>query len=215
MSVVFPLSPPTGHHTAQKTKMGVWNTAGMSVSPYTGSQQVYQWPGEGWKIDVALRPMKAVDAEPWIAFLTSLRGQYGTFLWGDTARKAPQGAVDNVHARHATGSLNVAGADSLVTNFYSQASVTGILKAGDYIQLTASGCPQRLYKALTDINTDSSANATIPIFPRLRETVPDATSFSVLNCQGTFRLAKNQQEWDIDQALVYGIQFSALEALTV
>jgi hypothetical protein len=109
----FPLSAPVGHHTVKSLKMIAWATAAMSTSPYTGSQQVYQWPGEGWKLDVALAPMKASDAEPWIAFLTSLRGRAGTFVFGDTARKTPQGvATGTPVSATPAGTLGVFGASA-------------------------------------------------------------------------------------------------------
>ena len=32
------------------------------------------------------------------------------------------------------------------------------------------------------------------------------------NCVGTFRLAENQTQWDVDAAKVYGLAFKAVEA---
>lgn len=408
MSITYPLTPPSGHHTAQKTKLSAWTTNAIAASPYTGSQQVFQWPGEGWKVDVSLRPMKMQDAEYWVSFLLALRGNAGTFLWGDTARKTPQGIATGTpkvnstaggitlksFLAHLTASLalsvaigdtvvifangtgsgsvgvsddgssggnvyvrlgselvnagkgdcyiclsatktattitaagsgmtglsicggtfsgvigyggftnvggtsasasssvtttrdnsvvvsgvqvlgdstltttsgtqqalsalggaacieaiittvaptsgtvvttsetfasaawqqwslellgapptNAAGNEVLITDGWT-ASQAGIVKAGDYLQLQASGAPQRLYKVLADANSDGSGNATFDIFPRIRETIPDNTAIVTATARGTFRLLNNQQDWDIDEALVYGIEFQAVEAL--
>ena len=213
MAINYPLSIPVGHHTAQKSKLTAWTRVALSESPFTGSQQVYQWPGEGWKLDFSLRPMKAADAEPWIAFLLALRGMSGTFECGDTARKTPQGVATGTPLTNgAGGGANLAGATQLVTDGWTP-NVTGILKAGDYIQVQAASSPKRLHKVLADANSDGSGNATFDIFPRLRETLADNLVIVTASAKGTFRLAGNQQDWSIDQALVYGVSFSATEAL--
>jgi hypothetical protein len=210
MAITYPLSPPSGHRTAQKIKLTAWTTTAVNASPYTGSQQVYQWPGEGWLLEVSLPPMKLADAEAWISFLIALRGRTGTFLFGDTARTTSQGP--GTGGAMASGSGNLAGNTSIATTGWTH-SVTGILKAGDYFQIQASGSPQRLYKVLVDANSDSSGNATFEIFPRLRETIPNLTSIYTGNIKGTFRLAEDNIDWDIDAAKVYGISFKAVEAI--
>jgi hypothetical protein len=207
MSISYPLSLPTTT-SYKKMNLTATNVVGLSKSPFTLQQQTYQWPGEAWMLDVALPPMKIDQAQAWVAFLVSLRGQLGTFYAGDEALLAPRGI--------ATGTPLVNGAQNsmsmtLVTKGWT-VSVTGILKAGDYIQL-GTGVQQRLYKVLTDANSDSSGNATLDIFPRLREGVSDNQPISLTSCQGTFRLPTNDRMWSVDEALIYGIDFKAEEAL--
>jgi hypothetical protein len=186
------------------------NIAGMSRSAFSGSLQSYLWPGEWWEADVTLPQMTRADAEYWIAFLVSLRGVSGTLLLWDPAGKSPQG--------NPLGSPQVSGANQLgiqlVTTGWT-ASTTGLLLPGDYIQLgpsTAVPNP-RLYKVLTQTNSDNNGNATLDIFPRLRESPANGDSIATSNCVGTFRLAKNDAEWDIDAARIYGISFQTLEAI--
>jgi hypothetical protein len=209
MALTYPLSPPTGHKSLAKIKLTAWNTVGINASPYSGSQQVYLWPGEGWMLDCALPPLKLADAEPWVAFLMALRGRSGTFLFGDTSRLTTQGFGTGTPL---TNGSTAAGATSIVTDGWT-INKTGILKAGDYIQITASGLPQRLYKILQDANSDASGNASFDIFPRTREVIPNNTSIVVASCKGTFRLTDNKTNWDVDSAKVYGITFSAIEAI--
>lgn len=205
------LVPPSGHRAAQRIKITAWTKTAMSVSPYTGSQQVYQWPGEGWALDVSLPPMKATDAEEWIAFLLQLRGRSGLFEFGDTARTSPRGVATGTPLTFGTG--NVTFSPMLATDGWTN-SVTGILKAGDYIQIQVSGGVKRLHKVLADANSGATTGpANLYLFPRLREIIPDNTPIVIASPRGTWRLANDDTEWDIDAAKVYGLRFSAIEAL--
>jgi len=129
MSIQYPLSPPTtpGFRRAQFAARSV---AGITASPFTGQQQVYSWPGEWWEATAELPAMLRADAEAWIAFLASLRGVYGTFLFGDPAGKTPRGI--------ATGTPRIFGAGQVGTGIGTCGwtnGQTGILKAGDYFQI--------------------------------------------------------------------------------
>ena len=134
--------------------------------------------------------MNRANAEKWFSMLVALRGQLGTFLAGDDqCATTPQGV--------ATGTPLVNGAQGSMSNTLATKgwthNVTGILLAGDYIQL-GTGTAQRLYKVLTDADSDSSGNATFDIFPTLREGVTDSQPLTIQNCMGTFRLAQNDRE---------------------
>lgn len=207
MSISYPLSMPTNVGST-KTTLTADSIVGIARSPFTKQQQVYQWPGEGWLLDVSLPPMKRPDAELWWAWLVSLRGQLGTFYAGDDQATTPQGV--------ATGTPVVNGAQGSMSNTLATKgwthSVTGILLAGDYIQL-GTGTQQRLYKVLTDADSDSSGNATFDIFPVLREGVSDNQPITTSNCMGTFRLAENQRVRSADYMRIYGLDFKAEEAI--
>ena len=146
------------------------------------------------------------QAEDWISFLVSLRGAVGSFYLGDPAGTVPQGV--------ATGTPLVNGAQvamsrTLVTKGWTH-STTGILLAGDYLQV-GTGLQQRLYKNLTDADSDSSGNATLDIFPSLREGISDNQPITLTNCKGTFRLAGNERQWSVDYTRFYGIDFKCVE----
>jgi hypothetical protein len=183
------------------------DVVGVSQSPFTAVQQVYRYSGQFWEADITLPPMKRADAEYWISFLLKLNGPYGTFLMGD-----PNGAT----ARGvATGTPLVNGAgqtgNELVTDGWTT-STTGILKAGDYIQL-GTGATSRLYKVLDDVNSDGSGNATLTLWPDLRSAPADNAAITVSNTKTTFRLNSAQTSWDINEATIYGLTFGAREAL--
>jgi hypothetical protein len=53
----------------------------VSVSPFTGQQQVQDWGGGWLTAKATLPPMDAVTAAPWITFFMSLRGPAYVFAF--------------------------------------------------------------------------------------------------------------------------------------
>jgi hypothetical protein len=115
----------------------------------------------------------------------------------------------------ATGTPVINGASQtgseLITDGWT-ADTTGILKAGDYIQL-GTGSTARLYKVLDDVDSDGSGNATFDIWPNLRSSPDDNATITVSNCKSVFRLTTNVTDISINQASIYGLTFGAVEAL--
>lgn len=206
MAITYPVSFPSSIGLAN-INIRARNVVGISSSPFTGQQQVYKHQGQWWEAEVTLPPMKRADAEQAVAFLLKMNGVYGTFLLGDKANTAPRGV--------GTGTPLVNGAsqtgDELITDGWTT-SITGILKAGDWIQL-GEGSTTRLYKVLDDVNSDASGNATINIFPNLRSSPENNSAITVSNTQGLWRLASNETEYSIDNMSIYGMTFACVEAL--
>lgn len=205
MAITYPLSLPNAN--IAKVRMVANDVVGVSQSPFTAAQQVYRYTGQFWEADITLPPMKRADAEYWISFLMKLNGPYGTFLLGDPNGQTARGV--------ATGTPLVNGAsqtgNELVTDGWTN-STTGILKAGDYIQL-GTALSSRLYKVLDDVNSDGSGNATLTVWPDLRTAPADNATITVASPKGLFRLNSAQTSWDINEASIYGMTFGAREAL--
>lgn len=208
MAETYPINHPTTG--IARVRFLAKTAVAVSQSPFSLSQQVYKHQGMRWEADITLPPMKRADAESWASFLLRLRGQYGTFLLGDPAAATPRGSASTtpgtplVNGASQTGeNLNIDGCPT---------SVTGYLKAGDYIQLGSSATAQ-LYKVLEDVDTNASGEATLNIFPNLRSSPSDDASVTVSNAKGLFRLATNDVSWDVNEASIYGITFGAIEAL--
>ncbi len=158
-------------------------------------------------LDAEYAPLRErATAEALVAALCSLNGREGTFLFGDSGNPTARGT--------ATGTPLVKGAnqtgEDLLTDGWT-AGVTGILKAGDWIQLGSSSTA-RLYKVLADANSDGSGNATLTVWPRLSPVqVPvDNSAIVVSAAKGLFRLMTDGQDWDKDRASLYGVRFSAM-----
>lgn len=194
MAISYPLSMPTGK-CAMSVEFRPVNAVAMDQSPFAFSQSVHHWGGEMWQADITLPPMNRADAEKWNAFLTSLRGKYGTFLMGDPRGKKSRGTATSATLTGSQGSSSVS------------ITMGGTLLAGDYIQL-GGGINANLYKVLED----QSGNGTLEIWPGLRNGAADAPVY-IDNPRGVFRLSSNDIGWTIDQLNKYGITIPAMEAI--
>lgn len=201
MAISYPLSLPTATGIRSITLMAR-NSVAYSQSPFTFKGQAHAFGGEMWEADVTLPPMKRAQAEQWLSFLISLRGQYGTFLLGDPDATSIQGTATSATL---TGT---AGERSIDVNI-----ATGkTLKAGDYFSL-GSGASTRLYKVLEDYTGTGSTEANaLEIWPALRADVTSGAA-DLTSAKGTFRLASNEQSWTTDHLSTYGITFGAFEAI--
>lgn len=206
MTISYPITLPTtpGFTTAQFTKR---NAVGVSESPFSYVQQVYQHQGQLWEASLGLPLMKRATAAPWIAALASLGGQFGTFYLGDPDARTARGI--------ATGAPLVQGASqtglTLVTDGWT-INQTGILLAGDYIQI-GSGAAQRMYMVTVDADSDGSGDSTLDIWPRLRESPANNAVITVSNCKGVFRLQSSEDSWAADFRGLFQIKLDAIEAI--
>jgi hypothetical protein len=64
------------------------------------------------------------------------------------------------------------------------------------------------------VTSDSAGNAGIEIFPRWRtgDAVADGDPVTLASPKGVFFLADNRREYDIDNAMNYGISFKLVES---
>jgi hypothetical protein len=203
------LSLPTNIGIASIT-ITAQNAVAISQSPFTYAQQVIKHRGERWSASISLPPMLRVDAEPWVAFLLALGGPMRKFYLGDPNCKVPQGSAKTTAGTPVVNGADQTGASLNVRGLPT--SVTGYLKAGDYIQLGASATAT-LHKVLMDVNTDSSGTATLEIWPALRSATIDGATIVLNNTVGRFRLSGNMQQWQINDVSSYGITFDCVEAL--
>ena len=199
MAITYPLSLPNATKI-RSIELRAMNAVADSRSQFTFVGQVHAYPGQMWIADITLPPMNAAQAEDWIAFLLSLRGQFGTFLLGDPLRTALRGTATSCSVTGTSGA-----------NTVSATVPDGeTLLAGDYIQLGSAGTAT-LHKVLVNYTGTGSA-ANLEIWPALR-TNHTATDAILANAKGLFRLSSNEQAWSINEVEIYGITFAAKEAL--
>lgn len=209
MTISYPLALPTVTGIAQITLRGV-NAVAISQSPFTFKQQVIAHQGQKWEAEVTLPAQDRSTAETWIAFLMSLQGARGTFLMGD-----PNGATARGSASTTAGTPVINGAGQTGQQLDIDglpASATGYLLAGDYIQL-GGGSSATLHKVLQDVNTNSSGEATLDLWPYVRTSPADGSAVVVSSCKGVFRLSSNQSDFSVNSASTYGISFAAVESV--
>lgn len=199
MAISYPLSLPTVTRV-RSIDLRAINAVAYSQSPFTFSGQAHAYQGQMWQADVSLPPMRRTAAEQWLAFLVSLRGQYGTFLLGDPTCSSIRGTATSCSITGSSG-------DNTVSATVPSGET---LLAGDYIQL-GSAATATLHKVLVDY-TGTGADADLEIWPALRVNQSSASA-TLSNAKGNFRLSTNEQAWSIDEASIYGITFGAMEAI--
>lgn len=209
MTISFPVTIPAGREVdIMSISITPVDVVGRSTSPFTRATQNFEHPGKIWELVVELNPMNRAAAQEWIAFLTSLRGRYGTFTMGDPSAATPRGSATGapvVKTSSETGFvLNTAG---------WTASATNILRKGDYVQLNDGATP-RLYRSLADVDTTSGGVAALDLWPNLRSTPVSGTALTVNSCVTVWQLTDNGFITKIDGPGIYMISFSAEEALT-
>ncbi len=206
MAITYPLSLPSVGLFTRFSLTGQSANA-ESRSPFTFERQIQTHQGMLWLAGITLAPMKRVKAEEWRTFFAKLNGLQGTFLMGDLGAKLSRGIATG------TPQVDGAGQTGQVLNTKGWTTgVTGILLAGDYIQI-GTGLTSRLYKNLNDVDSDGGGLAVLDIWPRLRESPADSATIVVNNAEGLFRLGSNLNLSEVATNAFYGFGFRAIEAI--
>lgn len=200
--MAYPLDMPVTSAPVNMTFRAVSTTA-FNESIFTGKQYVLARDKQYWAVDISLPPMKRADAEEWIAFLLQLRGRIGTFKCGPVGESAmPRGFIvpgATVSSDTASGTgIPITGGPIVAQN---------ALRKGDFIEVDSY-----LYKVLEDVQTGSSGEATVEVWPNVRG-VSEDDEVIVENPKSLFRLTTDTISYDLDLAMNYGLQFSAMEAI--
>lgn len=206
MPITYPLTAPLQGRLSLVVSAA--SSTAATQSQWTGAQTIFANPGQWWELQVTYPPLLRSQAEAVIAFLLKLNGLEGTFLI-DVGAPVPAGVgggSPTVNGANQTGlDLNVS------TSVLSQAAW---LKQGDYIQL-GSGSAARLYKVLDDVDTDGSGDATLTLWPKIRNGDAPANGASVVvsSAKGLFRLKQSAADWSVDRAKLYGLSFACREKI--
>jgi hypothetical protein len=180
------------------------DTVAAVSNPFTGQQQIQNWKASWLSATVTMPPMLRSQANAWIAFILAAQGQNAVFYFGDPLGATPQGS--------ALGTPTTSGSTqqgyTLTTAGWTPNS-NGLLLAGDYLQVG-----WRLYRCTdASVNSDSLGNASISIWPQIREVPANGTPITVNGAQGLFRLATNQRQWSESYMMTYGLSFQIREAI--
>lgn len=193
MTISYPLTFPT-HNKLIAITFRDHQVAAKTTAPWSGIQQVQEWPGSWWEADFTLPPMKRAVAEPWVAWLQSLRGIVGTFLLPtNSVAKGTASATPGTPQVDAGGQTGYTLA--IKTGLTTQA---GYLKAGDWISL-GTGAERKLHSVVTDADLDANGKVTLDIWPRLRASPSVNDTVYVANTSGLFRRTENSNSYSISE----------------
>ena len=206
MPIIYPLALPVApiFNAVRFTARAV---VGVSESPFTLQSQVQEFAGQRMEVEATLPAMTRAQSEYWNAFMLKLNGRRGTFLLGDPAGKKPRGVSTGTPVVNGAGQTG----NELLTTGWTN-SITGILLAGDYIQI-GTGSSARLHKVLDDANSNASGQATLLLWPSLRSSPANSAPIVTSNTVGVFRLASNEMIWNIGEAINYGVTIAATEVV--
>lgn len=202
MTITFPLTLPV---VPRGITLRGRTAVTRNLNRFSLKEQIYKHAGDRWELDLDYPPLDVTNMRLMQAFALSLDGGNGTFLYGDALMGTPRGAASGtpvINGGSQTGK-------TLVTSGWA-ASITGILKAGDYLQF---GTQAELHVVLADANSDGSGNATFDIWPTIRVSPSNGSAVVVTNPKGTWRLLFPDVEWTVGLERVYEFTLSATEAV--
>lgn len=213
MSITFPLDQP-GYSDSIRTSVPGYQSqdwtyqkiVALSRSIFTGSIQVQEFQGEWLECVITLPAMPREKAEPWAAFLGSLRGPVGSFMLGDSLS-----IVHGIRGVLLTGQPLIKGA-AQVGKIVNTDGWTGTLKAGDWIAFAGSSGKWHLYKVMADVtSSDATATTAIDIFPQLLDPTVDNNGIAFGHGQGQFKML-NPGTYGYDVAQICkGLTFTAVQ----
>lgn len=203
----YPLTVPSSPYYSKSTWSLQRKTA-LSVSPFSGVQQIYEYDYALWTATLTLPSMKRVDAANWQAFILKLHGRKGTFLLGDPDARLPRGNISGGVTLGANASVG----DYTITLSTAQTSQVNVFRAGDYIQLGSAGT-SKLYMIVDNATSDGSGNVDVNIEPPIKTAGTSGDTVVYNNPKGLFRMVSPETDWDADDVGKYGISFAVMEAL--
>ena len=84
---------PASPFAPESIEFTAMDTVALSTNPFTAQQQVQDWQASWLEASVTYPPLTHVQAQSWIAFLLSLRGQAKIFQMGDPRTRMPRGSA--------------------------------------------------------------------------------------------------------------------------
>lgn len=126
-----PLVPPNNKFASFSAETN--HLVGMAVSPFTGSQQTYEFQGAFWMANITLPPMIRADAAKWQAFLLSCHGRANPFILGDPLATSPRGSALGISGVTIPSSQTVY--SSTLATWGWTASQSNLFEEMDYFQI--------------------------------------------------------------------------------
>ena len=199
-------SMPATPTNFRATRFSIIANTQIHRSPLDKSVQTLELTGARWRADYELQPMDRAEAAAWAAFLANLEGSAGRFFGFDPAAKTPlgSGVGDSPLIKGASQT-----GKSITTDAWT-ADQNGLLLPGDYFEVNGE-----LKIVTASVDSDGSGDATIAFSPSLRASPPENDPLTLSNPTCTMHLLDGQQAgWDLGDAVLYGVAFSAIEAFS-
>lgn len=185
MAIVFPLTVPF-EEFAEVDVQDV-NIATIQQTTFTGKDRLQAFDGDYWRLSMSYRNLPKDIARPVTGFIHSLRNSVGTFVVSFPGYDFPLGAAKDNPATPLVNGDGQAGSRELVVKNAPE-SIDDWLLPGDIIQVGPDDRPH-WHTVLNSTSTNSSGQATVDIWPSLRNTTvnndPIVTDFPKGLCRLT------------------------------
>lgn len=189
--------PPVGATAVSRV---LRSAVAVATSPFTGTQQVQDWGGAWWEMEIEFAAQQDQAGRSLSAFLASLRGPVNSFVFRDAFIRNPLGL----------GSPQVNGAGQVGGTLICDGWTGTGLRAGDFFSL-GTGTNTRLHQVILDAPPTAGA-ATLTFVPSLRASPADNAPLNVVNPGVLLRLTSPAPA-NIGLADLYRFSISAREAL--
>jgi len=174
-------------------------------SPLSGAVQTLELPGAKWSATLTLTNQMPVAARRLAAFLTSLRGQAVGFYLFDHSHPIPAGSAPGIPVVSGPDQIG----SQLVTSGWD-ASETGILIAGDYIQVD-----NELKMVVADADSDATGTSTLQIEPPWRNSPTDASSVVTNYPKALMKLTTNMSGLKVSPPLLSETTITCIEDISI
>jgi hypothetical protein len=176
----------------QNMSMRLRRVVSVDESPFTLDTQTHVHQGAKWEAEVSLPPLSHAEARSVEAFIIALKGQSGTFYFGNPLHT---GTVSN----NGCNSASIR-AESLTLTSGAQA-----IPAGTYFEIN-----NYLYITTED---KAGGSTTLNFQPPLRIAITSNQPVDFSLPKSTWRMTSNEIGWSINEASMYGFTFACCEAL--
>jgi hypothetical protein len=204
MSITYPLTLPTTVDPASFS-LYVAHSVSENRSPYSKREQVHDFGGGSWILEATFPLLTEDLADEYLGFISSLKGQWGTFKAGNHRRRTIKGAGLGQSPRVQTSGQT---GTSLLTHNWTP-STSNIMRQGDFFELNGS-----LHMVTQNASSDGIGDALLEITPELRAATVDEDPITIADPKGTFRLVESRPElikMGLDR--LYAVSIKAMEAV--
>lgn len=203
MSFTYPLELPNGFYP-KGYSLRIVRKQSKTTSDFTGTDQIFIWPGEYWELIVRYPPLTHEQERILSAKLLELNGSEGTFYW-----YPPDIAVKGNASGNTTVLKSVTNSRKVVVTCSADLNIQNWLLPGDYFSF-ANG---ELKRVVAVASTDGSGDATLEFVPKIRVPQDSNSQIRTVTARGIFRLVSPDFEVNFYNNLIADVSFMAKEAL--
>lgn len=175
----FPINTPPV--TPATEAIGLKNQSVYSVSPFSGAQVTTTLGYTEWHVTLGFAPCSAAQAKAFMAWLDSLQGVRGSFMY------QPHGSGVAITGKTLSAAANATTTTVNVGGWIALQAIA--LTAGDYVQIGGQ------FFRITSVpaTANGSGVATIAIEPPVRTTIPISTSVNFASPSLELRVVANDE----------------------